>query len=260
MYILLNNHQGKPSEHWSPNIVTHFFFLAVRTFKTYSLSIFQRCKRVLLTIVTKPQVTLPSHYFSLFTYRCRVAKGWANLIPQYTAHFHSWKGVGWPLKNTSLFSLHLQFHSCSPFPIVFPTWMCSINLNKCAWMCMKHDVYWMCMSLMDPFLWFFRALPTSLYPTQLPRRGTPLHTLCFLVPLGSRTGDGMAGWRDSTCWLVVRAAILHFHEALHIYTPRYTVSSHLPHPHQHLLLSTSWFLFLYIVLMGTEIAHHYFLL
>ena len=110
----------------------------MRTFKIYSLSIFQICRIMLLTLVTKPQVTLSSHYSSLFTYRCRLAEGWATLIPQHTAHLHSWKGVGWPLRNTSLFSLHLQFHSCSPFPIVFPMWMGSINLNKCAWMCMMH--------------------------------------------------------------------------------------------------------------------------
>ena len=145
----------------------------MRTFKIYSVSIFQICKIVLLTIVTKPQVTSSSHYSSLFTHRCLVAEGWANLILQYTAHFHSWKGVGWPLKNTSLFSLHLQFHSCPPFPIVFPTWMCSINLIKCAWMCMKHDVYSMSMSLRDPSLWFFRALSNFLVSHTVPWRAPP---------------------------------------------------------------------------------------
>ena len=178
---------------------------------------------------------------------------------------HDWvTDLIWPLKNTSLFSLHLQFHSCRPFPIFppapySPTWMCSLNLIKCAWMCMKHDVYCMCMSLMDPFLWFFRALSNFLVSHTIPWRAPPF-THSFLVPLGSRTGDGMAEWRDCTCWLVVRAAILLFHEALHVYTPPYTVSSHLPLAHQHLLLSTSWLLFLYTMLMGAELAHHYFLL
>ena len=54
--LLQNDYHNKSRYHPSPCIVTKFLFLVI-TFKIYSLSNFQICNTVLLTIVTMVYIT-----------------------------------------------------------------------------------------------------------------------------------------------------------------------------------------------------------
>ena len=84
------------------NLVTchtelQFFFLMMRAFKIYSLSNFQICNTVLLTIAILPYITFPQHLFYILEF--------VPFDPIHLFHFHP---SSQPLATTNSFSMSMS--------------------------------------------------------------------------------------------------------------------------------------------------------
>ena len=124
VYIAYGHH-NKYSQHLSSHIIIEFIFLVIRIFRTYSLSNFQICSTVLLTIVTTLYTISPwfiyfitGSLYLLTTFIC-FSHPTTTLLPLATSNlFYLW--AWWVLFLDSTWKM-IQYLS-------FPVWLISRSI------------------------------------------------------------------------------------------------------------------------------------